>query len=147
MDKDVFHALVSKLITVPIELCILDSENRAFTFYRKDLEYDGHHIPGTVLRDNETVQEALNRLIQSEVVDMEISQPENIGWCEIRRGAGYGENPTRHEISLIFLARLKNAYHGNVGVFSPLDELPDNIIPHHRILLDEVKVHLKNKNS
>ncbi|MBI4094201.1 MAG: NUDIX hydrolase [Candidatus Liptonbacteria bacterium] len=139
----VFGALVSMAVSVPLELCVMDKKGRVLTFYRKDSEYDGHHMPGTVLRDNENVEQALNRLVTSEVVGGEISDPVNVGWIEIPKGSGEGWNPTRHEISLLWMAYLRGEYHGKNGVFSPMDALPPNTLSHHRVLIEKFKKALK----
>lgn len=144
LEKDVFHALMPRITSIPIELCVLDRENRVLTFYRKDDEYDGHHMPGTVLRDNENVSQTVKRLIQSELVGGDVTAPKNIGWTEIPRGNGRGENPTRHEISLLFITHLSSTYHGGGGVFSPFDALPDNILPHHRVLVEKFRQYLED---
>ncbi|MFA6534286.1 MAG: NUDIX domain-containing protein [Patescibacteria group bacterium] len=145
MDLEVFYALMRKIVSIPIELCVLDDQNRVLTFYRKDAEYDGHHLPGTVLRDNETVPQALRRLIQSELVGGKVTEPQNIGWVEILRGNNPTENPTRHEISLLFLTHLRGTYQGKGGVFSPLYGLPENTLTHHRLLIDRFRQYLRNR--
>ena len=142
LDRCVFHALIGKIVSVPQELTVLDDQNRILTFYRKDEEYEGQHQPGTILRDNETVSEALDRLLRSELRGVEIESIENVGWLEIRKGNGPGENPTRHEISLLWLARVKNN-NGIEGVFSPLDRLPENMLSHHRLIAEKVRGYLK----
>lgn len=48
---DVWYELVKKFITVPIELCILDDQERVLLVYRKDREFDGYHMPGSVVND------------------------------------------------------------------------------------------------
>ena len=143
LDPHVFHALVGKVVTVPQELSVINEENRILTFYRKDGEYDGHHQPGTVLRNNETVQQALERLKGGELAGAEIEPPKNIGWVEIPQGNGFGENPTRHEVSLLWLARIKE--YSGPGTFSPLNQLPNNTLPHHKLIALKVQEHLRTR--
>ena len=142
VNKQIFHALMTKIISVPMELAVIDDKNRIFTSYRQDTEYDGHHLPGTVLRDNETVPGAICRLLKSELADAKIESIKNIGWIEICRGNDFGKNPTRHEVSLLWLARIKN-YIGKSGVFSPFDQLPKNILSHHRLIAEKVQEYLQ----
>lgn len=143
IDSRIFHAILLKFPSVPIELVVLDQENRVLMFYRKDHEYDGFHMPGTVLRNNETVPQAVDRLLQSEVVGAGIISVENVGVTEISRGTKCGENPTRHEISILYLARLGRSYAGNGGIFSPMDDLPENTLPHHRVLVEKFQKYIK----
>lgn len=138
LNPRVFRALVNIMVSVPIELAVLNEQNEILMFYRKDKEYDGNHIPGSVLRDNENVSDVLERLRTSEVVGGKISNPVNIGHVEISKGSGSGQNPTRHEISLIYVARLTGPYNGS-GRFYPLDQLPENTLSHHRILIGKVR--------
>lgn len=139
LSKEVFGALVGKTVTVPIELCVMNEDDKVLTFYRKDEEYAGHHMPGTVLRDNESVGAALHRLIESEVVGGEISTLQNVGWTEIPKGFEPWQNPTRHEISLLWLARLHGEYRGKSGVFSSLNNLPGDTLPHHQVLAEKFR--------
>ena len=134
----VFHALVKITITIPIELAVLNERNEILMFYRKDDEYDGNHIPGTVIRDNENISCALERLRTSEIVGGNISNPIDIGHVEIMRGNDPGQNPTRHEVSLIHVAWLTSPYKGN-GRFYPLDQLPENTLSHHQVIIDRVR--------
>lgn len=142
VKSDIFKAIANKLVTTPIELAVLDSDNRVLMFYRKDDEYDGCHLPGTVLRDNENVLTAIKRLLQSEVVGGKVTPPISLGWVEITKGNGSGQNPTRHEISLLHVCWLTDPYQGKGGEFFPIDQLPKNTLPHHRILLNEIMVRL-----
>jgi ADP-ribose pyrophosphatase YjhB (NUDIX family) len=140
LPPKVFSAIIGKIVSIPIELVVLDSANRVLMTYREDREYKGWHLPGTVLREPETVLGALERLKTGELRGTEISTPVNIGWVEIPKGDGRGENPTRHEISLVFVARLASKYCGQ-GKFFDIDNLPQ-ALSHHYTLLDMVAAHL-----
>lgn len=137
LDPKVFGTLLNKTVSVPIELAVLNDRDEVLMFYRKDDEYDGNHIPGSVLRDTDTVGGVLTRLRNGEVVGGNVTEPIFIGWAEIPKGTGPGENPTRHEISLVFLCRLVGEYKGS-GKFYPLDQLPENTLSHHRVLVSNV---------
>jgi len=142
LDKRVFHVLVQKIVSVPNEIAVLDKEHRILTIYRDDAEYTGHHLPGTVLRDSESVEESLKRLLQDELAGNKIASIENIGWIEILKGTGNGMNPTRHELSLLWIARLEDEYCGE-GVLSQLDLLPENTLSHHHLIVQKVRTYLQ----
>lgn len=144
LDREVFYALMPRIVSVPMELVVLDSRDRVLLIYRKDQEFDGYHMPGTVLRNNESVPVALERLIKTELPDVKVSAPQNFGWLEITHGNTPGQNLTRHEVSLLWLARLEGAYHGK-GVFKPLDSLPENLFSHHRLILQKAEGYLASK--
>jgi ADP-ribose pyrophosphatase YjhB (NUDIX family) len=136
---EIWHQLVKKFITVPIELCIVDSNNKVFMVYRKDREFDGYHIPGTVINDWETVDQACARLVNGEVLrdaGFSITKPESVGWLEVRRGEGAEESKTRNAISLLYLARLDGAYEEKEGMaFFDFNSLPENTLGHHKFIL------------
>lgn len=139
LKPDVFRAGVGLFVSNPIELKVLNDNGHVLMFYRKDDEYEGNHIPGTVLRDNEDVPMAIQRLLNSEVVGGEVTPPISLGWKEISKGTtGSGQNPTRHEISLLHVCWLKKPYQGKGGEFYPVDQLPKNTLPHHRVLIAEM---------
>ncbi|MAF25468.1 hypothetical protein CL634_07850 [bacterium] len=143
VDKSVFYWLVKRIVTVPIELCVLDSNGHVLMIRRDDNEYKGHHMPGVVLQGvDDSVLQALERLVQSDVVGGNVSSPKPIGWVEIPRGFDPGQNQSRHEIALLHLCLLQGEYKGVGGVFSRLDELPEDTLPHHRVLISRVKEYL-----
>lgn len=136
---EIWHQLVKKFITVPIELCILNEENKVFLVYRKDREFDGYHMPGTVINDWETVDEACNRLIKKEVAEgagLTITTPISIGWLEVRRGNKPEESKTRNAISLLHVAKVfgKPLLKEGSGFYA-FDALPENTLGHHKYIL------------
>ena len=141
LSSDVFHALMAKAVSVPIELCVLNNKGEVLMFYRKDPEYDGYNMPGTVLRDTDTVDVALKRLVEKEV-RAEITTPIAIGWMELPRGIGWGMDPARHEISLIHVSHLVGEYTGE-GKFFPMGKLPEHTIVHHRKYMVMIQEYLK----
>ncbi len=150
LDSHVFQAIANKVVTVPIELGVFNEKDEVLMFYREDEEYQGNHMPGTVLRDTDSVEEALQRLLKSEVVSGagtetgNISTPQNLGWVEIPKGNGLGQNPTRHEISLLYFCRLTGFYQGK-GQFYRVENLPENTLPHHRILIEKIRERMNVK--
>lgn len=139
LPHPVFRALVGVTVSVPIELAVLsaDSEN-VLLYYRKDNEYEGNHMPGTVLRDNEGVAEAIKRLVESELVGACVSNPVFVDWVEIEKGSGPGQNPSRHEVSMIFACWLLDKYSSHGGRLFPIDRLPTDTLIHHRTLVNKV---------
>ena len=136
---EIWHQLVKKVITVPIELCITDEDNNVFLVYRNDREFDGYHMPGTVINDWETVEEACIRLVQGEVIrdaGIIITKPHSIGWLEVRRGNGPEESKTRNAVSLLFTAKLVSGFTPQEGRgFYSLGNLPENTLGHHKFIL------------
>ena len=138
LDRDVFYALVKSVATVGIECAVLDSVDRLLMIYRRDREYVGWHIPGTILRNAESISDAIRRIMTKELNGTVISAPINIGWVETTRGTGPDQDPNRHVISLIFLTRLKQTYLGQ-GKFFDIDNPPRGIINTHYRLLRLIK--------
>lgn len=137
ISKEVFHAWVGKFVTVPIELLVFNLSGKVLLVPRDDPEYpDCYHLPGTVLRDNETVQDALARLIEDEI-GVCVSVPDSKGWFEFTRGPSLDQNPTRHEISLPFVCQWMGPM-PEKGKFFSLDKLPKNLLDHHKILILKV---------
>jgi ADP-ribose pyrophosphatase YjhB (NUDIX family) len=143
---EIWHQLVKKFITVPIELCIVNNENKVFMVYRKDREFDGYHLPGTVINDWETVDEACTRLVHGEVLrdaGFTITKPKSIGWLEVRRGSGKEESRTRNAISLLHLAHLDGNYTEKEGMgFFGFDNIPQNTLGHHIFIIRKFKEYL-----
>ena len=147
LPKAVFHALLGMSISVPLELCILDGQNRILLFERDDHEFNAILGLGTVLRDTDNdafLKTAIDRLLATELLGYAITWPQNIGVVHVPRGNGPGQNRTRHEISLVYLARLNPGYTQNgKGVFYSLDALPDRLIDYHRVMIDRVARYLR----
>lgn len=144
IQGEVWHQLVMKYITVPIELFVIDDQGRVFLRYRKDREFDGHHHPGTVINDWETKKEALMRLVAGEIIRDAglvgvITEPEPIGDFECPRD----ETSTRHAIALLYKCRFRGEYKSHPGMgFFPLDDLPEDTLYHHKRMLAALQQHL-----
>lgn len=145
---EIWHQLVKKFITVPVELCVLDSENRIFLVYRKDREFDGYHLPGTIVNDWETVHDARVRLMQGEIqkdAGFTISYPESIGWVEVRRGEGEYESRTRNTIALLHIARIEGDFTPKDGYgFYALSDIPENTLRDHKFILCYFKRYIED---
>jgi|SRR3989344_2299849 len=138
VSEELFQSIMSSFVSVPIELAVFNDKNQILLIYREDKEYNGFHIPGTVLRNNEKVEDALNRLRNTEIRGLKISEPRPIGWVEINKGFGEGENKSRHEISLPHYCRLTEQNSAVEYNFFELNKLPENILPHHKKLIKEI---------
>ena len=145
---DTWHEMVKKFITVPVELCVLDTENKVFLVYRKDREFDGYHLPGTVVTDWETVHDARLRIVTSEIKEhagFDISYPESVGWIEVKRGTGPDCNPTRHTAALLHIAHQVSDFTPREGSgFYSFDNIPENTLPDHKFMLRYFKRYLEN---
>ncbi len=146
---EIWHQLVVKFITVPIELCILNERNEVFLVYRKDREFDGYHMPGTVVNDWEDVTTARTRLVHGEVMigaGFSITDPHPIGWLEVGRGEEPYQDRHRHAVSLLHIARTTSEFTPREGMgFYPFDEIPKNTLGHHQYLLTFFKRYLHDK--
>lgn len=141
--QSVFIALMSKLPSIPVDLALLNKQNRVLLIRRSDKEFRGEwlHFPGTVWRFGETISEALQRLRQGELKNFEMTEPEFFGHIEIFNGKGCRLHPTRHELSLFHFARLKRLPPGD-WIFAPINKPPANLLPHQFLHFDRLKVWL-----
>jgi|SRR3989344_7736466 len=138
IPNGIFHALMPKIVSVPIEPCVFNDDGQILLIPRpqSDPEYPGcHHSPGTVLRDNENVAQAIDRLVKGEL-GCPIGDLVRRQWREVPRGTGVGENPTRHEIALVHTCVIKGR--PRHGQFFDLDNMPDNLLTHHREMIKAV---------
>jgi ADP-ribose pyrophosphatase YjhB (NUDIX family) len=145
---EIWHQLVKKFITVPIELCVLDKENKILMVYRKDQEFDGYHLPGSVVNDWETVEEALVRLVKKEITDdigIEITNPLAIGWVDSPKDSWPSDPSTRHGVLLLHVARFQGVFTPKDGVnFFAFDELPENTLGCHKFLIPFFERYVNN---
>ena len=142
VSYDLFLAIMGAFPSVPVELAVFNEKGEVLLFHREDKEFTGYHSPGTVYRFGETVNTALERVKKAELPGLSLTTPIILGWHENNHGNGYGQNPTRHEISLIHACELIGPYEGE-GKFFPIDQLPDNMVPHHIILVPEIAKRFK----
>ena len=130
----VFPAWVQNFITTPVEMAVFNNDQQILLVHREDSEYKGWHSPGTILRDEENVPAALQRLIAGELGGAEVTKPVSLGWVEVPRGNGPGQNPTRHEISLLHACWLYGTYKGG-GSFFDSNNLPKETLTHHKMVI------------
>ncbi len=145
---EIWYQMVKKFITVPVELCVLDKDNKVFLVYRKDREFDGYHLPGTIVNDWETVHDARVRLMEGEIkkdAGFTISYPESIGWLQVRRGEGENDSPTRNTVALLHIARLEGDFTPQEGYgFYMFDNIPKSTLKDHKFILRYFKRYLEN---
>lgn len=132
LAPEVFHSFMGKIVSIPIELGVFNEDGEILLIYRDDWEFRGWHLPGTVLRDNESVSDAIARLIRSEV-GVDVTNPVSIGWFE----SGRDIHPTRHEISLLHTCFLKEGYSGK-GKFFSSTNLPEDTLEHHKTIVSKM---------
>lgn len=148
LPKSVFHAWTGMSISVPLELCILDDRDSILLFERDDHEFHAILGLGTVLRDTDNssaLEEPIKRLLEGELSGYRITYPQHIGVVHVPRGSGPEENATRHEISLVFIARLFTGYENKgKGILYPLDALPSRLIGYHGVMIRKVAQYLKD---
>lgn len=129
LAPEVFHALMGKIVSVPIELGVFNEKGEILLIYRDDWEFTGWHHPGTVLRDNEDVPGAIARLIRGEV-GTEVTKPTALGWLEGRRE----QEKTRHSVALLHVCFLRSEYTGRGKFFNP-NNLPEDTLEHHKTII------------
>lgn len=144
LPKVVFEALMRKTISVPIELGVFAYDPsgllQVLMLQRPadDEEFPplSWHMPGTVVRDDETVGLAMQRLLSGELEGMVKETPEYAGIFEVTRGADH----PRHALSLMYSVLLKGetqyVNYAGPGKFFPVSQLPESTLPHHRKLFD-----------
>jgi rhodanese-related sulfurtransferase len=147
MRGAVWHALVTKVPTVPIELIVLDDQNRVLLVYRDDAEFKGWHHPGSVWNDWETIPERRQKLIEGEVINgigIQITEPVSIGWMGVYRGNGPDNSFTRNACALMHTAYLIGEFTSSEKYrFFSFDEIPDDTLSHHKFMLRRVAEYLK----
>ena len=79
VGKKVFHALMRCVVSVPLELVVFGEGGHVLLIDRKDEEFNGWHMPGTVMRDSDSVSSALERLLQNELGGQEVLGDQEYG--------------------------------------------------------------------
>ncbi len=136
LHPEVFDALMNTVVSVPIELAVFNDNGHILMMYRKDHAYEGWHIPGTVLRHTEDVSHAIERLLTHEV-KMSVTPPVQLGYTEIKRGNAFGEDPNRHQISLLHVCWTRGTIHSEHQFFPPT-RLPEETLSHHKKLIQKI---------
>lgn len=98
------------------------------------------HIPGTIIRINEKIDDAIKRAGKTEL-NLDLSIIQYIGFFE-------SIDSFRHDISHGFLVKskklnIKTDYQSSDYKF--FKKLPKNLVPHHRIMIKTARKILNNK--
>ena len=146
LPRPVFDGWVENLPTVALELAFIrtvDSGRREIFMARRgenDPFWPGEwHIPGTIVRQNEPIRVAYQRLIASEASEVNaIGQLRFVTYQEFPKGEGPNQCKRGHEIGLLHLVELTR---GNLqgGTFFPLTKIPAKTIGFHRTMVGVVR--------
>ncbi len=118
-------------------------EKEVFLTYRKDRFFDGWHFPGSVILPGKTVQDTLNKVIKSELGSMQMTEPKYLTWFE--RVKGRDKEVRGQELSIFHVAST-SAEDGETETakFFALNNIPENLILEHRVVIDYLKENLKD---
>lgn len=137
LPKIVFDAFTPLTKSVPIELCIFrkgeDGRTEVLMLQRADDDKQflpgGWHVPGTMLWPDDSLESAIKRLLEGEVVG-EVETPRLFGHLDVSDTLV----PMRPAYSLLYAAQTTGTYDGK-GRFFPVDNLPDNTLVHHKLII------------
>lgn len=144
-DKPVFNLLIKRIMTVPLELGVLDEEGRILLRWRRDDEYPdgGYHMPGTVvIGEWDTIEAGFARLVEKELGGTKVGPLIDMGWKAVPKGNGPGMNPTRNETSLVHVVRILEPYQGDGEFFTFTEALSRKLLPHHYALVEHIRARL-----
>jgi hypothetical protein len=148
MLPELFVAVMGSIISIPIELVVFDDMGNVLMFERHDSQFNGHALPGTVLRCGESVDDAIKRLLPGELGRFEVTYPINLGCLQIRRGAFWGENPLREELAWLHACRARRVPLDSVDWgFFPQKALPRDTLPHHLKLIDHIVARVRSRDD
>ncbi len=141
--QHVFRALAWLMPTVPLELMIFDEYERIFLLYRKDDEYDGWHVPGSMILRRQSQEAKLAELLHREIkpTGLAVWDPkfffvsEHMPGPDDQSERSLGEDPRGQQESLVYLTRAVEGSHPREGAFFPLNELPQNTLGHQRRMI------------
>ena len=96
----VFIALCKSVPLIAVDLAVMPDKNHLLLTYRKDEFYDGWHLPGSILRSFESVENALKRVARGEL-GVKVSKPKFVTYFSYFDSREYG-------IALLFAAKPKS---------------------------------------
>lgn len=114
----VFIALCKSVPLIAVDLAVMPDKNHILLTYRKDEFYDGWHLPGSILRSLESVENAFRRVARSELC-VKVSRPKFTTYFSYFDNREYG-------IALLFVAKPKSK--PAAGKYFNLDKLPKNFL-------------------
>lgn len=137
LPRQVFYALAPKILSVAVELAVYNDSGHILLVPRPedDPEFAAGalHMPGTLVRPDDTLEEAIDRLLTSEVGD-NVSEVSSLGYLHVPRHLA----PTRPAIALLHVARLTGTYVGSGAFYDPAN-LPEHTLRHHRAMIATIE--------
>lgn len=142
---EVFTAICGAFTTTGIELVVvryLSARPCVLLFKRSDTDafYAGQwHTPGSLFYGHEAPESVLRRLVERELRGLSVMAPRKVGcnWFNTPRGA---------EVTQLYVT-VSTEDHAGPGEWFPLSDLPDNLIDHHRVLMEQVSAWLKDDKN
>jgi|SRR3989344_153494 len=143
---EIFHAICQSFVTVAIELAVIRTRRNVkeiFLIERHDADFNGWHLPGSVILPSETVEDKVANLISSEVGDI-VNTATFIRWFEFMKGEGANECARGQEFGLLYTLHISETVEIGKeiknGIFVSLKETPSNIwqniLPHHKTIIE-----------
>ncbi|HEY4499716.1 MAG TPA: NUDIX domain-containing protein [Candidatus Paceibacterota bacterium] len=129
----VFIALCKSVPLIAIDLAVMPDDQHVLLTHRKDEFYDGWHIPGSILRYGEKVEDAFKRVARQEL-NISISNPSFNYYFVYHGKREFG-------IALLFTAKPKTKI--KIGEYFLLSQMPKNFL---EVQIPEIN-YLKNRNS
>ena len=126
-----------------VDLLIFDDKGAILLTKRTQNPHKGFwHLPGTIIRKNEKMRDAVKRAAKSEL-DLKIKISNYLGVYE-------NLNNFRHDLSHAFIAsrisgKIKTDFQSNELKF--FDKIPTNIVPHHKEMIRDFRLSVKKLNN
>lgn len=146
LPRAAFDGWVENLPHVAFELAIVRQSKDGWEIFMAQRAPDDKfwpnmwNEPGTILRQNETLENAYKRLLASEMFSggKGFGKPQFIGICELPKGNGRKQLRRGHEIGLLHMVEF-NGDELKGGKFFPISKLPRNTASHHHTLVAMVR--------
>ena len=115
----VFVALAKSVPFIAVDIAVMPDKNHILLTYRKDEFYDGWHIPGSILRYGELVENAYKRVMRKEL-GMKILKPKFINYFDVLFDY--------HDKGIVLLFAVKLKVKPKIGKYFSLKNLPENFL-------------------
>lgn len=147
LPRPVFDGWVENLPHAALELGIVRESTEGPQIFMKQRPPDDKHwpllwyVPGTLIRQNESINDAYERLVTSEIgkhLEFGLGPLQFVGIQEFLKGNGVHQCRRGHEIALIHTVR----FAGNIpctGTWHTFARLPESTIGFHRTIVDTVR--------
>ena len=138
---ELFHFSSTLAPVVNVDLLITDANNRVLLSWRED-DYteSGWHVPGSCIRFQETLEEAIQRCARTELgAEVEFAAEPKVyefHWNSFRPTIA-DQRERAHFITLVYACRLPSDYvldahnqpEGHAGYLQRFDDMPEGILP------------------